>query len=117
MESGNELEIIARYYDLLLWSIPEIGKIPRSFRFTLGEKIEVMMYAGLDDLIRATLSRSESPVARKIRAPDPEDSRPLPSFGAANSEKARRILVAPRARTPPPGRFAPGAIRPSPERH
>jgi hypothetical protein len=53
MATDGELEVIARNYDMLLWVIPGIGKIPRSHRFTLGEKIELMLYGGLDDLIRA----------------------------------------------------------------
>ncbi|MBI2920755.1 MAG: diversity-generating retroelement protein Avd [Planctomycetes bacterium] len=45
-------------YDALLWLVPEIGKFPRSFRFTLGEKLESMLYGTLDDLVRARYART-----------------------------------------------------------
>lgn len=49
----KELDIITTYYDFLLWVIPEIGKVPRSFRFTLGEKMEMKLYEILDGLVEA----------------------------------------------------------------
>jgi hypothetical protein len=49
----KELDIITTYYDFLLWVIPEISKIPKSFRFTLGEKMEMKLYEILDGLVEA----------------------------------------------------------------
>jgi hypothetical protein len=34
-------QVIQSCHELLLWLIPQLDKIPRSRRFTLGERIEV----------------------------------------------------------------------------
>ncbi|MHC4778107.1 MAG: diversity-generating retroelement protein Avd [Planctomycetota bacterium] len=49
----KELDIITTFYDFLLWAVPEIGKIPRSHRFTLGEKMEMKLYDILEGLVEA----------------------------------------------------------------
>jgi len=49
----KELDIITTFYDFLLWVIPEIGKIPRSHRFTLGQNMEMKLYGILEGLVEA----------------------------------------------------------------
>ena len=47
-------EVIEHAHALLRWAVPAVGKSPRSFRFTLGERIERRLYDVLEQLIRAT---------------------------------------------------------------
>ena len=37
----EELVVIAKTYDLILWSCHHTGKFPRSHRFVLGELMEL----------------------------------------------------------------------------
>ena len=39
----EELVVITKTYDLILWSCNHTGKFPRNHRFVLGERIERMM--------------------------------------------------------------------------
>jgi hypothetical protein len=49
----QELPIIQKTYDLILWYVPVINRLPRDFKFTLGERITTGLYDLLDDLIKA----------------------------------------------------------------
>lgn len=37
----QELNVITKTYDLILWSCNHTGKFPRNHRFVLGERIEL----------------------------------------------------------------------------
>ena len=43
-EQINELPIIQKTYDLILWYIPRINKFPRDFKFVLGDRIRTNLY-------------------------------------------------------------------------
>jgi len=45
--------VVEQARDLLHWAIPAVQKFPRSFRFTLGERIERRLYHILEHLLRA----------------------------------------------------------------
>jgi len=47
-------EVVEHVHALLAWAVPTIGKFPRAYRFTLGERIERRLYDLLELLIRAT---------------------------------------------------------------
>jgi len=49
----EELPIIQKTYDLILWYVPVINRLPRDFKFTLGERITTGLYEMLDELIVA----------------------------------------------------------------
>jgi hypothetical protein len=49
----EELVVITKTYDLILWSCNHTGKFPRNHRFVLGERIERNLYDLLEILIRA----------------------------------------------------------------
>ncbi len=53
-ESPQRPEVVEHAHALLRWAVPAVGKFPRSFRFTLGERIERRLYDVLEQLIRAT---------------------------------------------------------------
>jgi hypothetical protein len=42
--SHEELTVITKTYDLILWSCHHTGKFPRNHRFVLGERIERTLY-------------------------------------------------------------------------
>lgn len=46
-------EAIEHAHALLAWAVPAVAKFPRSYRFTLGERIEQRLYRILELLIRA----------------------------------------------------------------
>ena len=53
----EELIVITKTYDLILWSCNHTGKFPRNHRFVLGERIERNLYDLLETLIRAKYTR------------------------------------------------------------
>ena len=57
MKKTEELVIITRTYDLILWSCNHTSRFPRQHRFVLGERLERTLYDLLETLIRAKYSR------------------------------------------------------------
>jgi hypothetical protein len=55
--SQEELTVLTKTYDLILWSCHHTGKFPRNHRFVLGERIERHLYDLLETLIRAKYTR------------------------------------------------------------
>src|SRR5713226_2155451 len=53
----EELVVITKTYDLILWSCNHTGKLPRNHRFVLGERIERNSYDLLETLIRAKYTK------------------------------------------------------------
>jgi hypothetical protein len=58
MGKEQELIVITKTYDLILWSCNHTGKFPRNHRFVLGERIERNLYGLLETLIQAKYSRN-----------------------------------------------------------
>src|SRR3954452_11263173 len=61
----EELNVITRTYDLILWSCHHTGKFPRNHRFVLGERIERNLYDLLDLLIEAKYTRERQSLLRR----------------------------------------------------
>lgn len=55
---SQELPIIQKTYDLIKWIVPIIDRLPRSHRFTLGDRIVNELYNLLDQLITVRYARS-----------------------------------------------------------
>ena len=53
----EELTVITKAYDLILWSSDHTGKFPRNHPFVLGDRIERNLYDLLEILIRAKYTR------------------------------------------------------------
>src|SRR4051794_37364996 len=53
----DELTVITKTYDFILWSCNPTGKFPRNHRFVLGERIERNLYDLLEILIRAKYTK------------------------------------------------------------
>ena len=61
----EELVVITKTYDLILWSCNHTGKFPRNHRFVLGERIEQRLYDLLETLIEAKYSRVRTALLQK----------------------------------------------------
>jgi hypothetical protein len=53
----QELTVITKTYDFILWSCHHTGRFPRNHRFVLGERIERNLYDLLETLLRAKYTR------------------------------------------------------------
>ncbi|NQV23767.1 MAG: four helix bundle protein [Rhodopirellula sp.] len=62
MKKHEELVVITKTYDLILWSCNHTGRFPRQHRFVLGERLERSLYDLLDTLIQAKYSRERTPL-------------------------------------------------------
>ena len=54
---GQELVVITKAYDLVLWSCHHTSHFPRNHRFVLGERVERNLYDLLEALIKARYTR------------------------------------------------------------
>jgi 23S rRNA-intervening sequence protein len=54
---AEELIVITKTYDLILWSCNHTAKFPRNHRFVLGERIERNLYDLLGTLIQAKYAK------------------------------------------------------------
>ncbi|HQX50477.1 MAG TPA: diversity-generating retroelement protein Avd [Planctomycetaceae bacterium] len=62
---AEELIVITKAYDLILWSCKHISSFPRDHRFVLGERIERRLYDLLETLIEAKYSCSRTPLLQR----------------------------------------------------
>jgi hypothetical protein len=62
MKKHEELVIITKTYDLIVWSCNHTGRFPRQHRFVLGERLERSLYDLLETLIQAKYSRERTPL-------------------------------------------------------
>jgi hypothetical protein len=53
----DELVVITKTYDLILWSCNHTSRFPKSHRFVLGERIERNLYDLLEILIQAKFTK------------------------------------------------------------
>lgn len=52
-------QIITKTYDLLLYLLPQVAKFPRSERYLLGERLELLCFDVLELLLNACYSREK----------------------------------------------------------
>jgi hypothetical protein len=57
MKPEQELIVITKTYDLILWSCHHTSRFPRNHRFVLGERLERPLYDLLGTLVRARYTR------------------------------------------------------------
>ena len=60
MAKRDELAVITKTYDLILWSSNHTSRFPRNHRFALGERIERGLYELLELLIQAKYRRERN---------------------------------------------------------
>src|SRR5215469_16288867 len=58
MAKDQELIVITKTYDLILWSCNHTSRFPRNHRFVLGERIERNLYNLLETLIQAKYNKA-----------------------------------------------------------
>lgn len=63
-KTPDELVVITKMYDFILWSCNHVSKFPRNHRFVLGERIERNLYDVLETLIEAKFSRNRTELLR-----------------------------------------------------
>ena len=70
MKKTEELVVITKTYDLILWSCNHTSRFPRQHRFVLGERLERSLYDLLELLIQAKYQRiAESGLAAERSIP------------------------------------------------
>lgn len=52
----QDLPVIQKTYDLIKWYVPILHRLPRDYRFTLGDRIIAGLYDLLEGLIQARYS-------------------------------------------------------------
>src|ERR1039457_7114529 len=58
MKKDQELIVITKAYDRILWSCNHTSQFPRNHRFVLGERIERNLYGLRDTLIAAKYTKN-----------------------------------------------------------
>jgi hypothetical protein len=61
--TGPALE---KMYQFMLWLVPTVDKMPRSQKFTLGDRIQNTALDALENLIEATYSKSAETHLRQV---------------------------------------------------
>jgi hypothetical protein len=56
---------IEAHYQFLMWLLPAVEKFPRSYKFTLGDRIEIAALDLLEALIEATYTKNRTPHLRR----------------------------------------------------
>lgn len=55
----NELPVVQKTYDFVKWYVPILNRLPRSHKFTLGERMVNQLYELLEGLVKARYSRQK----------------------------------------------------------
>lgn len=55
---SEELPIVQKTYDLIKWMVPILARLPRTHRFTLGDRIIKELYDLLESLIAARYAKT-----------------------------------------------------------
>lgn len=71
---AEQLIIYQKFYDLVVWLIPVINKIPKSHRLVLGKHMEELCILILLLLVKANKSTGQTRTAMQINISDELDS-------------------------------------------
>jgi len=63
---NKDLPIIQKTYDLILWYVPHLNKMPRDHRFGLGDRMTEGLYFVLEQLIEAKFTHKKIPILCEI---------------------------------------------------
>jgi hypothetical protein len=55
----NELPVLQKAYDLVLWYIPILNHLPKTYKFNLGDRLASNLYDLLDGLVQAKYQGEE----------------------------------------------------------
>ena len=87
MKKNEELVIITKTYDLILWSCNHTGRFPRQHRFVLGERIERPIPQSILRLPRTRVVTSASARTVPARFESPLSTAPLQTLAAPVGSK------------------------------
>jgi hypothetical protein len=62
----DELAVIIKTYDFLLWTSKHVEKFPRSGRFTVGDRLQIQLQTVLEELLRAKYQRDKAQPLRSV---------------------------------------------------
>lgn len=65
-EIPPDLPIIQKTYDLIRWYIPILEKLPKTHKYTLGNRIIGQLYDFLEALIRAQFSKQKLAILEEL---------------------------------------------------
>ena len=65
---SDDLPIIQKTYDLIKWYVPILHRLPRDYRFTLGDRMIAELYGLLEALIQARYAREKLTQLRQVNA-------------------------------------------------
>jgi hypothetical protein len=88
IRKDQELTVITKTYDLILWSCNHNSRFPRNHQFVLGERIERNLYGLLEILIRAKYARNKAKLLEEANL----------SGGPSFSDEACKGLAVPQGR-------------------
>lgn len=58
-------QVIVKLYDLVTWTCQHVARFPRSFRFSLGTRLETRLYEILEQLVEARYTRDNRLLLRR----------------------------------------------------
>jgi len=61
----DDLSVLVRLYDFMIWTMRRVEKFPRSQRFVIGDRLEVLLLDLLDLLLEANYSRAKREMLRR----------------------------------------------------
>ncbi len=64
----KELPIIQKTYDLILWYVPHLNRLPRDHKFMLGNRLIEGMYELLEGLIEARYASEKLPQLESLNS-------------------------------------------------
>jgi len=92
MKQYQELIVITKTYDLILWSCNHTSKFPRNHRFVLGERIERNLYNLLETLIAAKYTKNRQRLLEEANLALEVLRFPMGLAMGLQGMKARRII-------------------------
>jgi hypothetical protein len=64
----NNLPIIQKTYDLIKWYVPILARLPRSYKFNLGDRLTCRLYELLEELIIARYEKQKIDRLEKLNS-------------------------------------------------
>lgn len=56
---AEELSVIQRTRDLIFWTVPMVNRLPKSFKYSLGDRLVETLFEMLETLIEAKYAKSK----------------------------------------------------------
>ncbi len=57
-------KIVEQWFNIMVWTIPKLGKFPRDQRFLLADKVQTLMCDVLEDLLYSSYASKENAVKK-----------------------------------------------------